>query len=107
MLAQDTEGARNAVVNADDASMMQLNQAKVNAALEVAALQCRQSYANIPMQQLVMPLVVSSGGTLHKDCYHLFKDIIVNGKRRRQLLIDISVALTRARAQAYDMHCIV
>ena len=58
-------------------------------------------YARANLSFPVTPLVMSSGGTLHKD-FHLFlKETQHLGILRRSILIDMSLALVRARASTY------
>ena len=49
----------------------------------------------------ITPLVMSSGGTLHKDFYLFLKETQHLGIMRRSILIDMSLALVRARASTY------
>ena len=46
---------------------------------------------------------MSSGGTLHQQAYGFFKELIRNPEKRSNVLMDISIALVRGRAQAYHL----
>ena len=106
VLAQDTLAVRNAVleehqVNPQDGGLRRVCVAQVDAALDKAVSDKNLHYAQMPPHPYVIPLVMSSGGTLHKG-FHLFlKDIQPDALLRRQLLIDVSLALIRARAATY------
>ena len=47
----------------------------------------------------LQPLVISSGGTMHKNFYHYLKAMIPDQQARRSLCTDMSIALVRARAE--------
>ena len=47
----------------------------------------------------LLPLVISSGGTLHKTFYEYLKAMIPDQQARRGLCTDVSIALVRARAE--------
>jgi hypothetical protein len=74
--------------------------AAIGASLEFCAHESRTHYAHIPTPQPVVPLVISSGGTLHKD-FHKFLKVVVAKHLLPNLYIDFSLALVRARAEAY------
>jgi hypothetical protein len=106
VLAQDTQAVRNAVleehnVNPQDGGLKRLCVAQVNAALDKAVSDKNLHYEQMPPHPHVIPLVMSSGGTLHKG-FHLFlKDVQPDAMVRRQFLIDVSLSLIRARAATY------
>ena len=106
VLAQDTMAARLAVIPDDPAApgdeQKRVSYAQLAAALNKAVEDKNLHYANLPLPHPnVVPLVMSSGGTLHKG-FHLFlKDIQPDALLRRQWLIDVSLALIRARARTY------
>ena len=106
VLAQDTMAARLATIPDAPAApgdeQKRLCYAQLAAALNKAVEDKNNHYANLPLPHPnVVPLVMSSGGTLQKG-FHLFlKDIQPDALIRRQLLIDISLALIRARARTY------
>ena len=79
--------------------------AQIAASLEFKAQETRNHYtAMVPAPpQPVMPLVMSSGGTLHQQAYGFFKELIRNPEKRSNVLMDISIALVRGRAQAYHL----
>jgi hypothetical protein len=103
-LANDTAAARQAAVQPDIEPRQQAwNQ--IGAAMQVAANECTSHYAAMqpPPAQPVVPLVISSGGTLHKP----FRDFLMvttpNPELRRQFCVNVSLALLRARAAAYKL----
>lgn len=106
VLAQDTLAARLAAIPDDPAApgeeQKRICYAQLAAALNKAVEDKNNHYANLPLPHPnVVPLVMSSGGTLHKG-FHLFlKDLQPDALIRRQLLIDVSLALIRARARTY------
>ena len=105
VLAMDTRTARDQVVRTDGMGLTRYSYNQIAAALEVAHRECVLHYDAIqpqPMQQVV-PLVISSGGTMHKDFVHFLNGMVPNAHKRRQVHIDMALALVRARAQAYDM----
>jgi hypothetical protein len=75
----------------------------ISTALEVAHAACIRSYENVPLPQRIFPFVVSSGGTLHRDAQKCIKELIPDKKARRQLAIDASLTLLKARAAAYQV----
>lgn len=77
--------------------------AQVEAALEVAAQAKRTHYAQLESVQPVFPLVISSGGTLHREAYKCLRELIPLAAERRTLLVDISIALVRARTNIYPL----
>jgi len=75
---------------------------EIHAALEVGVRQKKQTYAYAATQgKKVTPLLLSTGGTLHKTTYHFLKKIIPDSSQRRWLQTDIAIILARARAQIY------
>lgn len=103
VLSQDTVMVRGAVVRAEGETLEHYSYAQIAAALDVAHQQCVASYAALALPQPVVPIVVSSGGTMHRECYAFIKTLVPDAYKRRMLRVDISLALVRARAQAYDM----
>ena len=79
--------------------------AQIAASLEFAAQETRNHYTAMAVAppQPVMPLVISSGGTLHQLTYGFLKELIPNPEKRSNVLMDISIALVRGRAQAYHL----
>jgi hypothetical protein len=104
-LATDTAAARAAVVlpigPLTHIGFRKHAYGQLEAALDFSANECRQHYQNMGLAHPVAPLVVSSGGTLHKSLLGFLKVIVPDGEDRRQVLVDISLALTRARASAF------
>ena len=76
---------------------------QIEATLEVAARHKRNHYAQLQPTQMVLPIVITSGGTLHKDAHQLLKDLFPTPESRTQVCIDISLALVRGRAAAYSL----
>lgn len=74
---------------------------QIAAALEVAAQATRNHYAPLDAPQPVVPIVISSGGTLHREAYQCLRDLLPGSEERRRLIVDISIALVRARANVY------
>ena len=70
-------------------------------ALDFAHAACIASYEAVQLPQRIYPLVISSGGTMHKGMIQFIKELIPDKKSRRQLIIDISFSLIRARATAF------
>jgi hypothetical protein len=106
VLAQDTQAVRNAVIdehngNPQDGGLKRVCVAQVNAALDKAVSDKNLHYAQMPPHPYVIPLVMSSGGTLHKALHLFLKDVQPDALLRRQFLIDVSLALIRARASTY------
>ena len=107
VLAHDTLVARNAVTGNEVAepgeSQRRQCYSQLNAALTKAVEDKNLHYAQLPQHANVIPLVMSSGGTLHKT-FHLFlKELQPDALLRRQFLIDASLALVRARASTYAL----
>ena len=75
--------------------------AQIEAALELTAQRCRQSYANVATPQAVIPVVISTGGSLHREATQMIKTLLPDGEQRRRLRIEISIVLLRARAYSY------
>ena len=76
---------------------------QIAASLEVMATQCRAQYRGLDLVPAVVPLVVSSGGALHRSTARFLKDMLPDPEARRQLRIDMSLALLRGRASTYDL----
>ena len=108
-LREASDGARQAATVALDPTLTQLanpnhNQrawAQLNAALDKEAADCRASYANAGTSQPIMPLIMSTGGTLHKDFKTLITDLIPAGPLRTKFYIEASLTLVRSRALTY------
>ena len=77
--------------------------AQIEATLEFAAREKRNHYAPLGAYQAVLPIVMTSGGTLHKDAHRLLKDMFPCPFVRSRVRIDISLALVRGRAKAYSL----
>ena len=77
--------------------------AQIEATLEFAAREKRNHYATQVTHQAVLPIVMTSGGTLHKDAHKLLKDMFPSSDVRSRVRIDISLALVRGRAKAYSL----
>ena len=104
ILAHDTLAARQQVPQpGEEVSAWQHARAHINASLQVAWTDCELSYAALNLEPTVRPLVISSGGTLHKDMHQLLQTVAPSADRRRKVLIDISIALLRARGVSYDL----
>ena len=76
---------------------------QIAASLEVMATHGRAQYRGLNLVPAVVPLVVSSGGALHRDMARFLKDMLPDPEARKQLRIDMSLALLRGRASTYDL----
>ena len=74
---------------------------RIEAALEKCIEDKNHHYANIQSIVPVCPIVMSSGGTLHKNFHLLLKDLQHDGLLRRSIMIDMSLTLVRARASTF------
>ena len=77
--------------------------AQIEATLEFTAREKHNHYAHLVTHQPVLPIVMTSGGTLHKDAHKLLKDMFPSSDVRSRVRIDISLALVRGRAKAYSL----
>ena len=77
--------------------------AQLTASLDFAAKNAHAIYANLNPVQPVVPLVMSSGGTLHPEALRLIKELIPSPQARQQMCMDISLALIRGRTAAYHL----
>ena len=50
----------------------------------------------------IVPLLVSTGGTLHSTYKKFLKDALPNADLRNGLMMDMSIYLARRRAQLYN-----
>ena len=119
LLAADTIPARNAAFRAADnqegpadiaatlpavprdTDLHHLCRAQIVAALEKAVADKMTHYEPLLSEgSRVVPLVVSSGGSIHKLFQSWLKEFL-SPDLSRQLVIDISLALVRARAATY------
>lgn len=103
VLAADTAAARIALVREVDETFEHYNYSVLNAALTVEHDTCVQSYSNLALRQPVVPLVISSGGSLHATAKAFFKAMFPDVMTRKEVFKDISIALVRARAQVYNL----
>jgi hypothetical protein len=90
-----------------EASMKKAAWRQIAAVLDTTVMNTRASYP-LPHRrpgcdQDVVPVVLSTGGTLHKEFFQLLKDLVPDAGARDALLINISIALVRARAKAYPV----
>ena len=75
---------------------------ELQAALEIGVRSKKLIYQHAANEGItVTPLLISTGGTLHKTTYKFFKKLIPDSDQRRWLLTDIAIILARARAQIY------
>jgi len=102
-LCVDTAAVRGRVVEGleEEGDQRQCGWLQLAASLEVAATQKRNHYSGLAPSQTVVPIVISSGGTLHKEAYKFFMDMFPDAEVRSNLYADISIALVRGRASAY------
>ena len=74
--------------------------AEIEAALQIGVDNKIRTYREAISQGVrLQPLVISSGGTMHKNFYHYLKAMIPDQQARRSLCTDVSIALVRARAE--------
>ena len=74
--------------------------AEIEAALQIGVDNKLRTYRDAIIQGVrLQPLVISSGGTMHKNFYHYLKAMIPDQQARRSLCTDMSIALVRARAE--------
>ena len=97
--AKDTRGTNTTLQPTEDLRKHCYNH--IERALNKSVDDKNTHYRNLRLQDKVSPLVISTGGTLHKD-FHLFlKEIQPNGNHRHPLMVDISLILLRARSCTY------
>jgi hypothetical protein len=101
VFARDTWIARQAIQQVDGLPTNTLYHNKCIAALNVTHLESVAHYQNIQAQSPVIPIVISSGGTLHPQALKFFKDMIPDTDQRRRLRTAIAIILVRARAQVF------
>ena len=99
----DNNPDRDAPDEDDQPDPRRLGWAQIEATLEFAAREKRNHYAPLGAHQEVLPIVMTSGGTLHKDAHKLLKDMFPCSIVRSRVRIDISLALVRGRAKAYSL----
>jgi hypothetical protein len=79
---------------------LQSTRAEIEAALQIEVDNKIRTYGDAIGQGVrLLPLVISSGGTLHKKFYEYLKAMIPDQQARRGLCMDASIALVRARAE--------
>ena len=74
---------------------------EIAAALEVAAKRKNQHYHDQHVR--VVPLVISSGGTLEPRFVNFLKERVTDRKVLRKFVIDVSIVLVRTRAFSYTV----
>lgn len=99
--ARDTRVNSTASQPSEEGDIRKICYNQIEAALEKCAQDKNTHYRNLRCQDSVTPLVISSGGTLHKDLHLFLKDIQPNGTFRHPLMVDLSLILIRARACTY------
>ena len=81
---------------------IKIKQRELQAALEIGVRSKKLIYQHAANEGItVTPLLISTGGTLHKTTYQFLKKLIPDSDQRRWLLTDIAIILARARAQIY------
>ena len=79
---------------------LQSTRAEIEAALQLGVDTKHRTYQEAMGQGAkLLPLVISSGGTLHKKFYEYLKAMIPDPQARSNLCTDVSIALVRARAE--------
>ena len=103
VLGVHTEQARakaRAESELQDHGKLKSTRAEIEAALQLGADAKRYTYREaIAQGAKFRPLVISSGGTLHKEFYKYLKAMIPDPQVRSNLCTDVSIALVRARAE--------
>ena len=99
----DNNPDRDAPDEDDQPDPRRLGWAQIEATLEFAAREKRNHYAPLGAHQEVLPIAMTSGGTLHKDAHKLLKDMFPCSIVRSRVRMDISLALVRGRAKAYSL----
>ena len=103
VLGVHTEQARakaRAESEQQDHGKLKSTRAEIEAALQLGADAKRYTYREaIAQGARFQPLVISSGGTLHKEFYKYMKAMIPDPQVRSNLCTDVSIALVRARAE--------
>lgn len=102
IFANDTLLARRNIQQVEDISLNTLYHNKCIAALNVTYDETVTRYNNMQIHPRVIPIVISSGGTLHPQALKFFKEMFPNIDQRRRLRAMISIILVRARAQGYQ-----
>ena len=74
---------------------------EINAALEVAVKRKNQHYHDQHVR--VVPLVISSGGTLEPRFVNFLKEWVTDPKALRKFIVDVSIVLVRTRAFSYTV----
>jgi hypothetical protein len=107
VLSPHTENARRQAetqaVQEGVQDVLKLKRRQLQAALQVGVDYKANKYAAAARNGIkVTPLLISSGGTMHKTMFKALKKIIPDGNQRRWLLLDIAISLVRGRAQVYS-----
>jgi hypothetical protein len=102
-LATHTEQGRASVraeAERQGQGKLQSTRAEIEAALQLGVETKLRTYREaIGQGARLLPLVISSGGTLHKKFYEYLKAMIPDPQVRSNLCTDVSIALVRARAE--------
>jgi hypothetical protein len=79
---------------------LQSTRREIEAALQLGVESKFRTYREaIAQGARLFPLVISSGGTIHKKFYEYLKAMIPDPQARSNLCTDISIALVRTRAE--------
>ena len=74
--------------------ILKIRRRQLQAALQIGVDSKRTKYAEAARNGIkVTPLLISSGGTMHKIMYKTLKTIFPDGNQRRWLLLDIANSL--------------
>jgi hypothetical protein len=101
IFAQDTLLARQNIVRTEEQSLTTHCHNQVLAALQVAYNDAQAAYVALQLQPPVVPVVISSGGTLHPTALKFLKDLLPDQDQRRKLRQLIAISLVRARARVF------
>jgi hypothetical protein len=82
--------------------ILEWGESEIEAAIQIGVDDNIRTYGDAIGQGVrLRPLVISSGGTLHKKFYVYLKAMIPDQQARRGLCTDVSIALVRARAELF------
>ncbi len=76
---------------------------RIGQALDQRYRETLAQYSSHHASRPVVPLVISSGGSMHKEADKFLRAMFPSGIERWNILMDISIALIRARGQVYHL----
>ena len=99
--ANNTNIVRDNLVRAEDESITTYTYRQLQAVLDATHQQTINEYANLQLHPPVVPIVISSGGTLHPTSVQFLKSMFGDPDQRKQLRTRISIVLLRSRAMVF------